>query len=238
MRVGRKRWRFSPLELQGDGTTMGSTIRDLTAAARVALFAVAVAIALPAEVGAQNRLPAPGAPAGGFADLAERLLPAVVNISTTQVVRPERPQAAPSPGPGSRRPEMPQFPPGSPFEEFFKDFFDRQGRGAPDQTPRRAQSLGSGFIIDPSGIVVTNNHVIAEADEIKVTLHDNTQLNAKLIVQVMVSQVGERTLLQVNVVDGPAATILKRVSRELDTANVESVLDAMGPLAEKTAQEL
>ncbi|HSA22828.1 MAG TPA: hypothetical protein P5076_15340, partial [Myxococcota bacterium] len=66
----------------------------------------------------------------------------------------------------------------------------------------------------------------------------STQLNAKLIVQVMVSQVGERTLLQVNVVDGPAATIVKRVSRELDSANVEAVLDAMGPLAEKTAAEL
>ena len=75
---------------------------------------------------------------------------------------------------------MPQFPPGSPFEEFFKDFFDRQGR-QPDAPPRRAQSLGSGFIIDPSGIVVTNNHVIAEADEIKVILQDNTQLSAKLI---------------------------------------------------------
>lgn len=160
---------------------MRSIARKLTVLARVSMAALAVAVALPAPVLAQNRLPAPGAPANGFADLAERLLPAVVNISTTQVVRPERPQAAP----GQRRPEAPQFPPGSPFEEFFRDFFDRQQRGGgggqQEQAPRRAQSLGSGFIIDPSGIVVTNNHVIAEADEIKVILQDNTQLNAKLL---------------------------------------------------------
>jgi hypothetical protein len=66
----------------------------------------------------------------------------------------------------------------------------------------------------------------------------SSQLNAKLIVQVVISPVGERTLLQVNVVDGPAATILKRVSRELDSSNVEAVLDEMRPLAGKTAQEL
>ena len=72
-----------------------------------------------------------------FADLAERLSPAVVNISTTTIVRS---------GGGNR--DLPQFPEGSPFEDFFKDFGDR------DQT-RRAQSLGSGFIIDEAGIVVT-----------------------------------------------------------------------------------
>ncbi len=65
-----------------------------------------------------------------------------------------------------------------------------------------------------------------------------TQLNAQILVQVMISQVGERTLLQVNIVDGPAATILKRVSRDLDTNQVEAVLDAMGPLAAQAAQEL
>ena len=102
-----------------------------------------------------------------FADLAEKLLPAVVNISTTQTIRnPER------------VPEMPQFPPGSPFEEFFKDFMDRQMHQ--DQQPRRATSLGSGFIIDAAGYVVTNNHVIQEADEITVTLHDNTVFKASV----------------------------------------------------------
>ena len=108
-----------------------------------------------------------------FADLAEKLLPTVVNISTTQTIQaPQGPQ-----GPQAR-PDMPQVPPGSPFEEFFKDFFDRQ---RPDNGPRRAASLGSGFIIDADGYVVTNNHVIADADEITVILHDDTRHKAKLI---------------------------------------------------------
>ena len=112
-----------------------------------------------------------------FADLAERLSPAVVNISTTQKI--------PAQGQARRQVPMPQFPPGSPFEEFFKDFFDRQQR--PDQEgenkhpQRRATSLGSGFIIDPAGIVITNNHVIADADEITVILTDDTRLTATVI---------------------------------------------------------
>jgi len=117
-------------------------------------------------------LPLGGAPAAArsapqsFADLAERLLPAVVNISATQVSKKRR------------LPEMPQFPPGSPFEEFFKDFFDRNQR---DSRPRKSNSLGSGFIIDPSGYVVTNNHVIEDAEEITVILHDDTNLKAKIV---------------------------------------------------------
>ena len=113
-------------------------------------------------------LPAPAAEAPEtFADLAELLLPSVVNISTTQVV--ER----------SRRPPVPQAPPGSPFEDFFRDFFDRnQPEGAPR---RRTTSLGSGFIIDPRGFIVTNNHVIAEADEVNVILADDTRHEATVI---------------------------------------------------------
>jgi len=103
-----------------------------------------------------------------FADLAERLLPAVVNISTTQTIKNSE-----------RIPEMPQFPPGSPFEDFFKEFLERQGK--PDAAPKRATSLGSGFIIDAAGYVVTNNHVIADADEITVTLHDDTTHKATLV---------------------------------------------------------
>jgi serine protease Do len=117
-----------------------------------------------------------------FAPLARQLLPAVVNISTSQNLqasRRERPDA----------PEMPQAPPGSPFEEFFRDFFNRNrpGPGGPGagpeqpQRPRRAQSLGSGFVIDPSGIVVTNNHVIEGADEINVIFQDNTSIRAELL---------------------------------------------------------
>ena len=81
---------------------------------------------------------------------------------------------------------MPQLPPGSPIEEFFEEFFkNRRGQGgddqAPNRAPRRVNSLGSGFIIDPSGIVVTNNHVIADADEITVILNDGTKLKAELV---------------------------------------------------------
>jgi serine protease Do len=106
----------------------------------------------------------------GFADLAARLLPAVVNISTTQSVKRER-------GAG---PQMPKLPPGSPFEEFFKEFFDRQQQRQ-DTPKRRATSLGSGFIIDPGGLIVTNNHVIEGADEITAVLHDNRRLKAKVV---------------------------------------------------------
>ncbi|MFI4948581.1 MAG: DegQ family serine endoprotease [Alphaproteobacteria bacterium] len=112
----------------------------------------------------------------GFADLAEKLLPEVVNISTTQTLKPEHQKEPATSG-------RPQFPPGSPFEEFFKDFFDHNGKHSdnPEPQPRKATSLGSGFIIDPSGYIVTNNHVIADADEITVILHDDTNLKAELV---------------------------------------------------------
>ncbi len=101
-----------------------------------------------------------------FADLAAELLPGVVNISSTQTI--ERRSG----------PQLPQIPPGSPFEEFFKEFFDQN---RPEQRQRRATSLGSGFIIDASGYVVTNNHVIQDAEEITVILQDNTRLKAELV---------------------------------------------------------
>lgn len=114
-------------------------------------------------------------PGVGYADLAEKLLPAVVNISTTTKAG----------GDGDEEqmlPEMPQFPPGSPFEEFFRDFMERhQGGQLQQQQQRRVTSLGSGFIIDPSGIIVTNNHVIQDADEITIILHDDTNLKAEVI---------------------------------------------------------
>jgi serine protease Do len=136
-----------------------------------------------------------------FADLAARLLPAVVNVSSSSHV-----EARAGGGPGGL-PEVPLFPPGSPFEQFFKDFMDRnrqgghgggqgQGQGpAPAPAPeRRMQSLGSGFIIDPSGLVVTNNHVIDGADEITVTLQDNTVLKATLVGR---DETGDIALLKV-----------------------------------------
>jgi serine protease Do len=116
-----------------------------------------------------------------FADLAEKLLPAVVNISTTQTLKGNQQRAE---GGGDNTPDIPQFPPGSPFEEFFKDFLNKnrpRGPGQPQAEGRKATSLGSGFIIDTAGYVVTNNHVIADADEITVILHDNTSIKAELV---------------------------------------------------------
>lgn len=104
-----------------------------------------------------------GAPES-FADLAERLMPAVVNISTTQTVSQERAQN--------------NVPP--PFQDFFEDFLKRfpQQEG---QRQRKVSSLGSGFVIDPDGIIVTNNHVIEGADEIVVNFADGEKYDAKLI---------------------------------------------------------
>jgi serine protease Do len=103
-----------------------------------------------------------------FADLAEKLMPAVVNISTSQTV--DRRSAAPG------RPPMNDF-----FEEFFRR--GQRGQGGPSAKPkqRKVSSLGSGFIVDAEGIIITNNHVIDGADEIVVTLADGTKLDATLL---------------------------------------------------------
>ena len=100
-----------------------------------------------------------------FSDLIDELMPAVVNISTTQIIEDKY----------SNLPQF-QFPPGSPFEDLFKDFFNNQ---SPQK--RKATSLGSGFVIDESGYIVTNNHVIGNADEIEVMFQDETTLKAELI---------------------------------------------------------
>ena len=146
--------------------------------------ALAAAVALPPLMAPAAAQPAVARSAPeSFADLAARLLPSVVSITTTQAVQAQA-------GRERQGPDMPQFPPGSPFEEFFRDFFDRQrppgGPQAPGQGPqrqRRAQSLGSGFIIQQVGntyFVVTNNHVIEGAEEISITLNDNSTLKAEL----------------------------------------------------------
>lgn len=104
------------------------------------------------------------------ADLAEGLLEAVVNISTSQKIKGTE---------GQGTVPLPQAPDGSPFQDFFDEFFkDREGGGG----QRQVQSLGSGFVIDAAeGIVVTNNHVIADADEIEVNFSDGSKLKAELI---------------------------------------------------------
>ena len=132
-------------------------IRFLPAAALAAAFALTAAQPAAAR-GPEN-----------IADVAEQVIDAVVNISTSQKIDP-------------RVTELPDVPPGSPMEEFFDQFFkNRRGGGGNEQTPRRVNSLGSGFIIDASGLVVTNNHVIADADEINVILNDGTKLKATLV---------------------------------------------------------
>lgn len=109
--------------------------------------------------------PALAAP-DSFADLAEQLTPSVVNISTISRVE-------------VRRPNIPQFGPGSPLEEFFKPFQDRNEQQEPRE--REARSLGSGFVIDASGYIVTNNHVIDGAEEVKVKFANEEEYEAEVI---------------------------------------------------------
>src|SRR4051812_27367861 len=150
----------------------------------LAVFLGAAGVVLPGHATAQSGPP-------GFGDLADQQIKTVVNISTTQTRGPGGPGRRPGEGPGQgpgQRPgpgqgpgqgpggqDLPDFPPGSPFEEFFRQFREQQ------PTPRPVTALGSGFIIDASGLVATNNHVVADADEIQVTLHDDTVLKAELV---------------------------------------------------------
>lgn len=103
-----------------------------------------------------------------LADLTEELADAVVNISTAQRVKAKRSL------------QLPDVPEGSPFQEFFEEFFN--GQEPEGDSPQRVQSLGSGFVIDgENGIIITNNHVIEDADEITVNFNDGTKLSAKLL---------------------------------------------------------
>jgi serine protease Do len=146
-------------------------LRPLLAA--ICLGAASVVISAPAlSVPALARGP------DGIADVAEKVIDAVVNISTSQTIEAK--------GGSEGRGTMPQLPPGSPFEEFFDDFFKNRhgGPGGPkggDLQPHKTNSLGSGFIVDTSGIVVTNNHVIADADEISIIMNDGSKFKAELV---------------------------------------------------------
>ncbi len=133
-------------------------MRDLL---KLSVFLVSLCL-FAAPVSAQQAPPS-------FADLAAELLPMVVNISSTQKVQPGV----------DEYPEMPEFPPGSPFEDFFNEFMDQHGRGVPAVPPA---SLGSGFIVDAAqGLIVTNNHVVKDADEVRVTFSDDDTIHAEVI---------------------------------------------------------
>ena len=102
-----------------------------------------------------------------FADLVEKLVPAVVSIASTTIIDEEQEQL------------IPRFPEGSPFDEFFRDYFNQEQKRSPTRRP--LVGLGSGFIIDEAGIVVTNNHVIENADKISVIMFDQTEYTAELL---------------------------------------------------------
>ncbi|MFC4347572.1 Do family serine endopeptidase [Kordiimonas lipolytica] len=120
---------------------------------------------LAAAMTSMGPVAARGAP-DSFADLVEKLSPAVVNISTVQTIRRR----------GGRN--VPDLPEGVPFGDLWDQFRDRMEE---DQEPREARSLGSGFIIDAKGIVITNNHVVEDADEITVTTADGDDFPAKVL---------------------------------------------------------
>lgn len=137
------------------------------------LFLLVVLIAaMPLKLYAQpepSSAPLPAIGPANLADMVERVFPAVVNISTTQTIK----------GRVLNVPEMPDMGPGSPFEQF-REFFDQmQPRGR--DMERKATSLGSGFVIDQTGYIVTNNHVIADADQISAVFNDGTTLQAKIV---------------------------------------------------------
>src|SRR5665213_892749 len=158
---------------------MTGAIPALSHRLRPRLAAIWLGLCLGVCSGAGVFAPTPALARGpeGIADVAEKVIDAVVNISTSQTIEAK--------GGGDARGAMPQLPPGSPFEEFFDDFFKNR-RGGPgskggDLQPHKTNSLGSGFIVDTSGIVVTNNHVIADADEINIIMNDGSKFKAEVV---------------------------------------------------------
>jgi len=142
----------------------GAAVVALAATLYTGSVTSAVAVATPVALSEGSIRPA------SFADLAERVTPTVVNISSQRTAVSA----------GKRMPQF-QVPPGSPFEPFFREFFERYFEGAPTPPRRfRGASVGSGFIVDANGLIVTNNHVVRDADEITVTLHDGRQFEAEL----------------------------------------------------------
>src|SRR2546423_2599930 len=156
---------------------MAGTFLNVRKSALAMVAAVAITFPMGA-VQAASRGP------DNIADVAEAVIDAVVNISTSQTVTAGGPSSRQGPGQNPEARPGPGLPPGSPFEEFFEEFFkNRRGQGEPQGAhgPRRVNSLGSGFVIDAEGLIVTNNHVIADADEITAVFNDGSKLKAELI---------------------------------------------------------
>ncbi|WP_127904011.1 Do family serine endopeptidase [Solirhodobacter olei] len=131
-----------------------------------ALWVVMLGLAL--AMGQFARAEAQGAPPDGFADLASKISPAVVDITTMSTI------AAPTD-------QGPMVPPGSPFEQFFHDFMDQNGQNGQKSRPQRSEALGSGFVISADGYIVTNNHVIDGADDIQIQFFDGKTEKAKVV---------------------------------------------------------
>ena len=156
-------------------------------------------------------------PPPSFENLAERLLPAVVNISTTTTIdmtARDLPQM----------PDMPQLPPGSPFEDFFREFYDQFKNQSPQQRgENKISALGSGFVIDAAnGYIVTNNHVIKGADEIRIILQNDVSLDATLV------GVDDKTDLAVLKVDPKKTPLVDVDWGDSDKAKVGSWVLAIG----------
>ncbi len=142
-----------------------------SARGRAAALAVVASLSVAAPFSALAKGPE------SLADLAAQVTDAVVNISASTTVE-------------TRGRTMPQLPPGTPFEDLFEEFFNRRGQGnrgggeensTPRPQQRRSSSLGSGFVIDASGIVITNAHVIGDANEIFVGFNDGSKLKAEIV---------------------------------------------------------
>ncbi len=182
--------------MSGKMISMGTSFRSMAAAVGMGLLLVAPVLAQDTtQAPAVGQTPSPGEnltptqpqlqELPSVADLADRLLPAVVEITIESgsgnpaETGNGTPETAPdAPGGGDRQAQPSPEDPSNPFKDFFEDFL-RRGPGA--QPQQRMTSMGSGFVVDPSGIIVTNNHVVEGAESIEVHLHDDTVLKAELV---------------------------------------------------------
>src|SRR5271154_5919369 len=142
-----------------------STTRCGAAKSACALAVASILLGAPLALAPASPAAAQARPTN-LADLVDQVADAVVNISATQTLEDKD--------------VAPDLPKGTPFDEMFEEFFKNHGIN-PQPRARRAQSLGSGFVVDPSGIVITNNHVVGDANDIVVIFTDGRKLKAKVL---------------------------------------------------------